>query len=121
MTTQQTGDINVIFILGYTRSGSTLLEQLLSMAPGSVAVGEMTYLWEQRVRNNSYCGCGSKWVDCPFWHSVLEVQPMQDLERGRSPNVQRSWSFFTDLIRPGRSFNHDYKNFLSQIQSIYRA
>jgi hypothetical protein len=29
------------------------------MAPGTVAVGEMAYLWEQRVGNNSYCGCGA--------------------------------------------------------------
>src|SRR6266513_2914097 len=96
---EKTGDIRVIFILGYTRSGSTLLEQLLSIAPGTVSVGEMAYLWEQSVRNDSYCGCGSKWATCPFWTSVLAAQPTLGFQQERSPEKRQVWSFFKDLLR----------------------
>jgi len=122
MMIQKRADVRVIFILGYTRTGSTLLEHLLSMAPGTVAVGEMAYLWEQSVRNNSYCGCGSKWANCPFWQSVLAVQPTLNFQQERSPEKRQFWSFFADLLRQKRSVNGDhYENFLSQIESIYRA
>jgi Sulfotransferase domain len=122
VTRKKSGDIRVAFILGYTRSGSTLLEQLLSMAPGTVAVGEMAYLWEQSVRNNSYCGCGSKWPRCPFWKSILEAQPSLDFQKGRSPDAPQFWAFFGDLVYRGRSSNNQhYKRFLNQIESIYRA
>jgi len=122
MMVQKSGDIRVIFILGYTRSGSTMLEHLLSVAPGTVAVGEMAYLWDKRVRNNSYCGCGSAWANCPFWKSVLAVQPTLDFQQERSPETGQFWSFFADLLRRKRSANSDhYKNFLSQVESIYRA
>jgi len=110
--------IKVVFIVGYTRSGSTLLEQLLSMAPGTVAVGEMAYLWEQRVRNNSYCGCGSKWTNCSFWKSILGDLPSPDFQKESSP----FGAFFIDLVRKGRSSdNQHYNHFLKQIESIYLA
>jgi LPS sulfotransferase NodH len=116
------GDVRVIFILGYTRSGSTLLEQLLSMAPSTVAVGEMAYLWEQSVRNNSYCGCGSKWTNCSFWKSILEHVASPDFQKERSPDTRQFWAFFRDLVRKGRSSdNQHYKHFLKQIESIYLA
>jgi hypothetical protein len=95
-----------VFIVGYTRSGSTLLEQLLSIAPGTVAVGEMAYLWEQKVRNNSYCGCGSKWTNCSFWKSILGDLPSPDFQKERSP----FGAFFIDLFRKGRSSNNQRYN-----------
>jgi len=110
--------IKVVFIVGYTRSGSTLLEQLLSMAPGSVAVGEMAYLWEQRVRNNSYCGCGSKWTNCSFWKNILGDLPSSDFSKARSP----FGAFFRDLVSKGRpADDQDYERFVNQIESIYQA
>jgi LPS sulfotransferase NodH len=119
---EKSRDLRVVFILGYTRSGSTLLEQLLSMAPSTVAVGELAYLWEQSVRNNSYCGCGSKWTNCSFWKSILRDVPLPDFQKERSPDTRQFWAFFKDLIRKGHSLdNQHYKRFLKQIESIYLA
>jgi hypothetical protein len=113
-------NIRTVFILGYTRSGSTLLEQLLSMAPSTVAVGELAYLWEQSVRTNSYCGCGSKWTNCSFWKSVLRDLPLPDFQKERSPDSRQFWAFFRDFFRGGSSLtDQHYKHFLKQIESIY--
>jgi len=110
--------IKVVFIVGYTRSGSTLLEQLLSMAPGTVAVGEMAYLWEQRVRNNSYCGCGSKWTNCSFWKNILGDLSSPDFQKEKT----RFGAFFRDLVRKRRpSDDEDYEHFVKEIESIYRS
>ena len=112
----------MIFIVGYTRSGSTLLERLLSIAPGTVAVGEMAYLWEAEVRNNSYCGCGTKLDCCPFWNKILTAQQCSDFEEDRSPDVPQFLRFFVDLIRRRDSSNDpQYRRFLNRLESIYRA
>jgi hypothetical protein len=116
------GEIKVIFIVGYTRSGSTLLERLLSIAPGTVAVGEMAYLWESEVRNNSYCGCGTKLDSCPFWSKILAGQQSLDFEKERSPDVPQFARFFGDLLRRRDNSNDpDYRRFLNRLESIYHA
>ena len=92
------------------------------MSPRTVAIGELAYLWEPRVRNNSYCGCGAKWTNCSFWKSVLGDIALPDFQKERSPDTRQFWAFFKDLIRNGRSSdNPDYKRFLKQIESIYLA
>jgi Sulfotransferase family len=122
VTRKKKDNLRVIFILGYTRSGSTLLEQLLSVAPGTVAVGELTYLWSKRVRNETYCGCSSKWMNCPFWKSILDALPSRDFAEDRSPDAPQFWRFFRDLIRKGHpSDDQHYQRFLDQIESVYLA
>ena len=112
----------MVFIVGFTRSGSTLLEHLLSIAPGTVAVGEMAYLWEPEVRNNSYCGCGIKLDCCPFWRRIVADQEWVDFEKDRSPDARQFWRFFGDLIcRRDSAKDLPYRRFLNRIESIYRA
>jgi hypothetical protein len=62
----------VLFISGLGRSGSTLLELLLSGLPGVVSLGEVKHLWERGLRDNDLCGCGTPFHDCPFWREVGE-------------------------------------------------
>lgn len=114
-------EIKVIFITGFTRSGSTLLEHLLSVAPGTVAVGEMAYLWDPEVRNNSYCGCGTKLDCCPFWRRILDAQ-QSFFEKDRSPDARLFWRFFRDLICRGNGTNDPkYQRFLNRLESVYSA
>jgi len=82
----------------------------------------MAYLWEPEVRNNSYCGCGTKLDCCPFWSKILTAQQYLDFEKDRSPDVPQFWRFFRDLIR-GRDGANDpeYRRFLNRLESIYRA
>ena len=60
----------VLFIGGFGRSGSTLLEALLSQVEGTAALGEVEHLWERGVRDDEKCGCGSAFSQCPFWCEV---------------------------------------------------
>jgi hypothetical protein len=60
--------MDVIYILGYGRSGSTVLDILLGSAPGIQSVGELDLLareWETRS-----CSCGLAYDACPFWSRV---------------------------------------------------
>ncbi len=60
----------VLLIGGTGRSGSTLLDRMLGELPGFVAVGELRYIWSEALGENRYCGCGARFLDCPFWSKV---------------------------------------------------
>ena len=56
----------LVYIGGYGRSGSTLLEYLLTTSPEVVACGEV----ERHLRrfgNNKICTCGRRLKKCPVW------------------------------------------------------
>lgn len=56
----------LIYIGGYGRSGSTLLEYLLSASPKVVACGEVSAALRRRVIKE-ICTCGRHANDCPVW------------------------------------------------------
>lgn len=60
----------VVYIGGFGRSGSTLLERVLGQVPGAVAVGEMVHLLERGLVGDEDCGCGVPFHQCAFWSDV---------------------------------------------------
>jgi len=67
---RQPSRLPVAYIGGSARSGSTLLERMLTCVPGFCPVGEFVFVWERGVRRNDRCGCGERFHDCPFWTKV---------------------------------------------------
>ncbi len=63
--------VHVLYIAGAGRSGSTLLSNILGQLPDTVSVGELYYLWERGLEDNSLCGCGTPVRECEFWGRVL--------------------------------------------------
>lgn len=63
--------IDVLYIAGAGRSGSTLLERLLGQLPECVAVGEARHLWREDP-STARCGCGRVLTDCLYWREVME-------------------------------------------------
>jgi hypothetical protein len=57
----------VLYIAGWARSGSTVVEQVLGQVGGWLPCGEITNVWR-----NFVCGCGSPVFDCPFWQPILK-------------------------------------------------
>jgi Sulfotransferase family len=62
--------VKVLYLGGYSRSGSTLLDRVLGQLPGFVSTGELGYLTTHGVAQNRLCGCGARFLDCPFWTRV---------------------------------------------------
>ena len=62
----------VLFIVGASRSGSTLLERLLNELPGVMSVGELMRVWQRGFVENQLCSCGQPFQDCPFWGEVRQ-------------------------------------------------
>lgn len=61
---------NIIYIAGYGRSGSTILNILLLQPEGVVGVGELINVFQSGWKVNRNCSCGEKTSDCPFWSNV---------------------------------------------------
>jgi Sulfotransferase domain len=83
--------VKVVFIGGYSRSGSTLLDCMLGQVPGVFSTGELAYIWTHGLQENRLCGCGARFLECPFWKRVgdvafggwerVDVDQMLELER----------------------------------------
>lgn len=65
--------VKVIYIAGWGRSGSTLLDTLLGQIDGFFSTGELRYLWERGVIGNWTCGCQRSVKTCPVWSAVLHA------------------------------------------------
>jgi hypothetical protein len=62
--------MRVISIIGWGRSGSTLLDRILGSVPGAFPTGELRYFFERLARGGT-CGCGARLHECEVWSAVL--------------------------------------------------
>jgi len=62
--------INILYIAGAGRSGSTLLERILGQIDGVVNIGELRHVWH-RSPTAQRCGCGEILGECTFWKEVM--------------------------------------------------
>jgi len=56
--------------MGDGRSGSTLLDSILSNIDNSISVGECHRFWTRFYENESLCGCSDKIGNCTLWSMV---------------------------------------------------
>jgi hypothetical protein len=65
-------NIKVLFIGGYGRSGSTLLDRVLGGVDGFVSAGELRHIFREGYLENRLCGCGVPFRECGFWRGVTD-------------------------------------------------
>jgi hypothetical protein len=63
-------DQKVLYIGGFGRSGSTLVERILGQLPGFCSSGEVVFLWQRGLIDGQLCGCGVPVPECEFWSRV---------------------------------------------------
>lgn len=72
--------IPLIYVLGFGRSGSTLLDLLLGAHPDLLSTGEYTH-FPKWLAEDDYCTCGERIRTCPLWGQViLRVPPYTTTE-----------------------------------------
>jgi len=69
---QDDGRTEVLYIGGWGRSGSTLLDRMLGQVPGMFSAGELRDVVTRGVVENRLCGCGSPFRECDVWSAVGE-------------------------------------------------
>lgn len=64
---------SVVYISGYGRSGTTVLDIALGQHPRIFGAGELTALTRHVWVNNEYCACGCQVRDCPSWSRIIDL------------------------------------------------
>ncbi|MEM7666574.1 MAG: sulfotransferase [Pseudomonadota bacterium] len=65
--------LKVIYIAGYGRSGTTLLDIALGQQSGVFAGGEITALPRHVWNEREFCACRRQVDECGFWGSVVDA------------------------------------------------
>lgn len=120
--------IQVLYIGGWGRSGSTLLDLMLGQAPGVFSAGEVREIWRSGLAENRPCGCGQPFRDCPFWRDV-GIAGFGGWDRIQLPEIlrlryslDRPWSI---PLRPPSGLaagtGWRYERYLGVLRSLYGA
>jgi hypothetical protein len=64
--------VRVIYVTGYGRSGSTLLDILLGSDEEVLGAGELANLATRVWPRDEYCACGARVGNCAFWRAAVE-------------------------------------------------
>ncbi len=64
--------LKVVSIIGGTRSGSTIIDNILGEYDGFFSAGELHYLWERGLLQSRRCGCGRELRECEVWSRVID-------------------------------------------------
>lgn len=64
--------IKILYIVGWGRSGTTILDRILGQIEGFNSVGEIRYIWDRNFIDNHLCGCGRRFRECPEWRAIIE-------------------------------------------------
>ncbi|TCK27883.1 sulfotransferase [Pseudonocardia endophytica] len=62
----------VLYIAGWGRSGTTLLDNLVGSHHGVFTAGEVTCLWKLSFVDGRLCGCGVPLLNCDLWRAILD-------------------------------------------------
>jgi hypothetical protein len=118
-----------LFIGGWTRSGSTLLDVLLGAIDGFFSTGELSSLWERGLLKGRHCGCGRRLDECPLWTAVIEKAFGPIDEHVRRAEEVCAWqrkavrlSRLPRLLshRPGRG-SGELDDYIEVLDSLYRG
>lgn len=64
--------LTVLFVAGFGRSGTTLLDNALGQLDGFFSVGEAAYVWDRCLGEDRLCSCRRPFSECPLWRPVVE-------------------------------------------------
>src|SRR3982751_3117232 len=63
------GKKKIVYIAGYSRSGSTILDIVLGSQQNVFGTGELAYLFDDWLLTERKCTCGEAYNCCDFWRN----------------------------------------------------
>jgi hypothetical protein len=122
------GRIKVLYITGYSRSGSTILDSILGQTDGFFSTGELYYVWNRNVLDNTVCGCGSPFRECEVWSEVFDaafggVDQVDTREMIRLRDLSTRTRYIPLMLIPWgkRLLVSRVARYLESLEKLYRA
>ena len=120
--------VRVLYIGGWGRSGSTLLDLMVGQLPSFFSAGEVREIWNSGCREDRPCGCGAPFSRCPFWQAVggqafggWDAIDLADVLRLRY-TIDRPWRIPTLAARTSPDApGSDIRRYLEILELLYRA
>lgn len=82
--------VEILYIAGIGRSGSTVLGRILGGHRDHVPVGELMRICGRGVVDNEFCSCGEPARSCEFWGEVFErLEARIGLDAGDAAELSR--------------------------------
>jgi hypothetical protein len=107
----------IVYIIGDTRSGSTLLDYLLSFHSDATTLGEMHHIHDYYILKkglssellNWKCNCGEQVHNCLFWRDVLKESSFTENFITKLNYKESVWDFLKLFISKNK-INYHLKN-----------
>ncbi|WP_327753318.1 sulfotransferase [Sphingobium sp. SJ10-10] len=101
--TAERAAVKLIYVAGYGRSGTTLIDIALGEHPAIMGAGEVTTLARHVWDKDEYCACGARVRDCPEWKAIM-ARWTQGEPEGFLAGYRRTQEWTEALVAPGRLF-----------------
>ncbi|WP_019503776.1 sulfotransferase [Pleurocapsa sp. PCC 7319] len=124
---QNNSKMKVLYISGFERSGSTIVNRVLGQIDGFVAWGELRDIWLHGIVENRICSCGHLFTDCLVWQQVFNeafngINKFKVLEMIELQKLTRSMVLphYFGLIKD-KSFKKKVGQYLTNLEKLYQA
>ena len=112
----------IIYIAGDGRSGSTLLDSILSNIENSISVGECHRFWIRFYEGESLCSCGEEMIHCPLWSKVdqelkqnfTDYDPVEFKKRVKEIQLFKNFSEIPNIVTSAK-----WSSFCQQVKAFY--
>lgn len=113
----------VLFIGGYGRCGSTLLDRIVGQTDGFFSAGEVRHLWREGLIEDRRCGCGRSFSNCALWQHVMRTAFPDGIDRPRMERLKQRVDRAARIpqIIAGRpaAFRRDRDDYLDILRRLY--
>lgn len=118
--------MRALFITGFGRSGTTILDSLLGQAEGAFSGGELHYIWDRSFAENRLCACGEPFDQCPVWKAIVAraFGPPDGLpDVARLAAIRERFTPRQTLARAlrDRPLDGDGRDYVAALERLYRA
>ncbi|KGJ09522.1 sulfotransferase family protein [Paracoccus sphaerophysae] len=106
----------IIYVTGYGRSGSTLLDMMLGAHPQVFGAGEMSTICRHVWPNDEYCACHARVRACPLWSDAVTEWQASGIDLDRHAMLQRRIEPILSHARRGAAL----RDYCDQTLALYR-
>lgn len=119
----QQEEVRVLYIAGWGRSGSTILDNVLGQVDGFFSTGEIRSVWDRGLIENWSCSCGAAFRDCDVWKAIFAEAfgGFEGIDVHRMLTIRDRYDLPWNVFSPRRLTSPDLVEYSSALTRLYAA